>query len=248
MVLIEYDPSKTSYEVLVHYAYRNMDPFDGTGQFCNKGLGYAPAIFYATEEERLVVETVLETILLEKDWNPDDIEASILPRPVFWTAGVQDFYIRFPSQFGNFNNDCERPERLKQVWGEHEYDCFHDESHACFVTADNPFGDDEDDDWYNTTLGDDERHNNTTTKDDDAVVNSALIRITNADGVLVVAESNAKGAGPERTGKNGGNNGYVFLFIFVVGCVAAALVATWKGWVPKDSFWCPHRSPAVVMV
>ena len=37
VVLVEYDPSKTSYEILVEYAWRNLDPFDGFGQFCDKG-------------------------------------------------------------------------------------------------------------------------------------------------------------------------------------------------------------------
>mmetsp|Transcript_14844 Transcript_14844/g.21081 ORF Transcript_14844/g.21081 Transcript_14844/m.21081 type:complete len:141 (+) Transcript_14844:333-755(+) len=37
VILIEYDPLKTSYELLVGYAWRNLDPFDGNGQFCDKG-------------------------------------------------------------------------------------------------------------------------------------------------------------------------------------------------------------------
>lgn len=84
MILIEYDPRKTSYEVLVNYAYQNMDPFDGTGQFCDRGTSYYPAIFYATESELEVVEDVLAEILELKGWSNEDIAAPILQRPVFW--------------------------------------------------------------------------------------------------------------------------------------------------------------------
>merc|ERR1712224_824724 len=86
VILVEYDPNKTSFELMVEYAYRNMDPFDGTGQFCDKGSSYYPAIFYETDAERAIIETVLEEILLDNDWDPEDIQAPILPRPVFWKA------------------------------------------------------------------------------------------------------------------------------------------------------------------
>ena len=53
VILIEYDPSKTSYKVMVEYAWRNLDPFNGRGQFCDYGPSYYPAIFYANDEEKL---------------------------------------------------------------------------------------------------------------------------------------------------------------------------------------------------
>mmetsp|Transcript_15825 Transcript_15825/g.31509 ORF Transcript_15825/g.31509 Transcript_15825/m.31509 type:complete len:135 (-) Transcript_15825:1556-1960(-) len=33
VVLVEYDPAKSSYAELLRYAWRNIDPFDGAGQF-----------------------------------------------------------------------------------------------------------------------------------------------------------------------------------------------------------------------
>ncbi len=84
VVLVEYDPTKTSYEVLVQYAYRNMDVFDGAGQFCDKGRSYKPAIFYETEEEFGIAQDVLGEILEQKDWQLEDIAAPILKRPKFW--------------------------------------------------------------------------------------------------------------------------------------------------------------------
>jgi len=90
VVLIEYDPTKTSYELLVEYAYRNLDPFDGNGQFCDKGASYHPAIFFATEEEQLRAEEVLAEILeLYPDWSEESIKVPILERPKFWKGACR---------------------------------------------------------------------------------------------------------------------------------------------------------------
>ena len=83
-ILVEYDPSKTSYKVLVNYAFHNIDPFDGNGQFCDRGLSYSPAIFYDTEEELEIVNDVLDEILDIKNWTIEDIQVQVVER--------QDFY------------------------------------------------------------------------------------------------------------------------------------------------------------
>jgi len=175
VVLVEYDPTKTSYEVLVNYAYRNMDPFDGTGQFCDRGNSYYPAIYYQTESEREIAEDVLESILIENDWDSADIPAPILPRPVFWTAEEyhQDYYIKNPLDYGYYKNGCRRPQRLKEVWGTDVYKCYHDEEHTCFVAD-----------------GDNSNSNNST-----------VPQILNANGELVDADSNLKMVDPEQVGR-----------------------------------------------
>lgn len=177
VILIEYDPSKTSYEVLVNYAYRNMDPFNGNGQFCDKGSSYYPAIFYDTEEEQITAEIVLTEILeLNPDWNEDDIKAPILERPKFWEAEYyhQDYYIMNPSRYGYYKNACKRTQRLKEVWGEEEYKCYHDEEYECFAAYD--------------------PNNNTTIVVD---VVGGVATVVNDRGESVEAESNIKNAPAE---------------------------------------------------
>lgn len=135
VVLIEYDPTKTTFKLLVQYAYRNLDPFDAYGQFCDKGSSYYPAIFYANEEERLEVESVNEEILaMYPEWDPASVVVPILERPVFWTAEEyhQNYYIKKPKNYGYYKNACGRTKRLKSVWGEHEYFCYHDLEISCF--------------------------------------------------------------------------------------------------------------------
>lgn len=89
----------------------------------------------------------------------------------------QDYYIKNPSNYGYYKNACGRPKRLKEVWGEEEYTCYHDEAHTCFIDFDTD---------SNTTT-------TTTTIDGEP-------GIVNADGELVVAESNIKNVDAETAG------------------------------------------------
>ena len=144
VVLVEYDPTKTSYELLVNYAWRNLDPFDGIGQFCDKGSSYRPAIFYANEEEKEVADRVRDEVLAQNNWTIDEIAVPNLERPQFWTAEGyhQDYYIKNPSNYGFYKERCGRTRRLKAVWGDDEYKCYHDVDTTCFnMTVANEEGD-----------------------------------------------------------------------------------------------------------
>jgi len=144
VVLVEYDPLLTSYEVLVEYAWRNLDPFDGKGQFCDKGISYRPAIFYADDDERESAERVRSDILESEGWDENDVKVPDVERPIFWTAEDyhQDYYIKNPNNYAFYKSRCGRTNRLKQVWGEEEYYCYHDLTVGCFnMTVLNEEGD-----------------------------------------------------------------------------------------------------------
>ena len=55
-VQIAYDPAKISYEKLLEVYWRNVDPLDGGGQFCDRGHEYTTAIFYQNEEQKKLAE------------------------------------------------------------------------------------------------------------------------------------------------------------------------------------------------
>ncbi|KAL9188099.1 hypothetical protein ACHAXT_006477 [Thalassiosira profunda] len=127
VILIEYNPNLTSYEVMVEYAWRNLDPFDGGGQFCDRGFSYYPAIFYANEEERDIAERVkAEVLQTNPSWNEADLAVPLLERPKFWTAEGyhQNYYLTNPRNYGFYKERCGRTKRLKTVWGEDEYLCY----------------------------------------------------------------------------------------------------------------------------
>lgn len=61
-VEVIYDPTKISYQELVEYFYRRIDPTDFKGQFCDKGKQYQLAIYYNNDKQKQVAEEVTEKL------------------------------------------------------------------------------------------------------------------------------------------------------------------------------------------
>jgi peptide-methionine (S)-S-oxide reductase len=55
-VQVTYDPAKVSYEQLLEVFWRNVDPLDAGGQFCDRGDQYRTAIFAHGDEQRQLAE------------------------------------------------------------------------------------------------------------------------------------------------------------------------------------------------
>ena len=53
---VAYDPAKVSYEHLVEVFWRNVDPTDRGGQFCDRGSQYRTGIFYEGEAQKRAAE------------------------------------------------------------------------------------------------------------------------------------------------------------------------------------------------
>ena len=116
VVKIEYDPSKVNYQQLLDIFWRNVDPFDGRGQFCDKGTQYLSAIFYGNEEEKALAEASKKK-LIEKFGK--QVETQILPEAEFYAAEDyhQDYYKKNPIRYKLYRYGCGRDARLESVWG-----------------------------------------------------------------------------------------------------------------------------------
>ena len=53
-----YDPKVISYNQLLNVFWKNIDPYDAKGQFCDKGSSYLTAVFYQNEDEKIAFEKV----------------------------------------------------------------------------------------------------------------------------------------------------------------------------------------------
>lgn len=114
-VKIKYDPSKVSYGQLLDVYWVNIDPLDGSGQFCDKGQQYASAIFVKNDEERAAAEKSMASIHLD-----GKVETKILPASEFYPAEEyhQDYYRKNPIRYNYYRWGCGRDKRLKQLWGD----------------------------------------------------------------------------------------------------------------------------------
>ncbi len=51
-VRVVYDPARVTYARLLEVFWRNVDPLDAAGQFCDRGQEYRPVVFVHDEEQR----------------------------------------------------------------------------------------------------------------------------------------------------------------------------------------------------
>lgn len=117
VVQVLYDPRVISFEELLYVYWRNVDPLDGRGQFCDRGLTYRPAIFFRTDEQRELAERSLkqvEEILGER------VEVRIQPLAAFFAAedDHQDYFKKNKIRYWYYRNRCGRDARLEDLWGD----------------------------------------------------------------------------------------------------------------------------------
>jgi peptide-methionine (S)-S-oxide reductase len=115
---VDYDPTRVSYEKLLEVFWRNIDPLDAGGQFCDKGPQYRAAIFVADDRERALAEA--SKAALEKSGKlPGRIVTQILPAGAFYPAEAyhQDYYRKNPTAYSYYRWSCGRDRRLERLWG-----------------------------------------------------------------------------------------------------------------------------------
>jgi peptide-methionine (S)-S-oxide reductase len=118
VVQIEYDPSKVSYATLVETFWRNVDPTQRDGQFCDHGSQYRTAIFYHNDEQKRVAEASKAALQKNKPFK-GDIVTELAPAPEFYRAEEyhQDFYKKNPTRYKLYRTGCGRDARLQALWG-----------------------------------------------------------------------------------------------------------------------------------
>ena len=112
-----YDADKVSYETLLNVYWRNVDPFDAGGQFCDRGSPYRPAIFPANAEQR----TLAEASYGEVDARfAQPLAVEIIDLETFYPAEDyhQNFYKTNPDRYYSYRTGCRRDARLQQIWGD----------------------------------------------------------------------------------------------------------------------------------
>jgi peptide-methionine (S)-S-oxide reductase len=117
-VQVDYDPAQITYERLLEVFWRNIDPIDRSGQFCDKGPQYRSAIFVLDASQRALAE-VSKAALARSEKLPGRIVTEILPATKFYPAEDyhQDYYRKNPTRYGFYRWNCGRDSRLQQLWG-----------------------------------------------------------------------------------------------------------------------------------
>lgn len=119
VVEVTYDPTKTSYKELVKHFLRHIDPTDPDGSFGDRGQAYAPAIYFASEEERNIAEEVIDE--LEKSGRfTEPLAVSVEPRQKFWPAEEyhQDYAEKNPAHYQAYRRASGRDAFIAENWSD----------------------------------------------------------------------------------------------------------------------------------
>lgn len=118
-VHITYDPTKISYPALLDVFWRQINPTDNGGQFCDRGPQYRSMIFYHTKTQRLLAEKS-KAELGKSERYKAPIITGIIPFRTFYPAEAshQGYHKKNPIQYKFYRFSCGRDQYLKKIWGD----------------------------------------------------------------------------------------------------------------------------------
>src|SRR4030065_415569 len=116
-VQITYDPSKITYDKLVDVFWRQIDPTDAGGQFVDRGSQYRTAIFYHSDEQKVLAEKS-KAKLARSGRYKKPVVTEILPIDEFYMAEEyhQDYYKKESLRYKSYRNHSGRDQVLKGLW------------------------------------------------------------------------------------------------------------------------------------
>jgi peptide-methionine (S)-S-oxide reductase len=119
-VKIEYDSTKTDYAKLLDAYWHSTDPTDATGQFCDKGESYTPAIFVMNAEEKALAEKSKAEVAAQLGVK---VATQIIDATEFWPAEDfhQNYYQTHDLKYSYYRNACGRDDRIRSIWGKDEH-------------------------------------------------------------------------------------------------------------------------------
>jgi len=116
VVQVLYDSTTVSYDRLLRVYWHNVDPFDGTGQFCDRGSQYRPAVFAHDDRQFRLAQQSKDTVAAQFD---RDIAVQVQSLDAFYAAEEyhQNYYKKNPRDYKRYRNGCGRDARLQEIWG-----------------------------------------------------------------------------------------------------------------------------------
>ena len=96
VVLVTYDSQVVTLSEIYRLYFRNIDPLDGDGQFCDRGDSYRPVIFFENLEEKNEALKTLLSASKELGVPLEKINVDLKSRSKFWIA--EDYHQDFANK------------------------------------------------------------------------------------------------------------------------------------------------------
>jgi len=115
VIEVTYDSSIVSYRNLLEVYWKNIDPFDSEGQFCDKGKSYRSVIFFENQNQKDLIDKSFTD--LEKKFN-NKIVTLVWEFEKFYPAENyhQDYYEKNFIHYLMYKKSCKREETLNKIW------------------------------------------------------------------------------------------------------------------------------------
>jgi len=114
---IHFDPKKITYEQLLNYFWRHIDPTDAGGQFVDRGPQYRGVIFYHDETQKQIAENS-RAALAKSGKFTKPVATEILQLDKFYPAEDyhQDYYKKNPLRYKYYRSGSGRDKFLINIW------------------------------------------------------------------------------------------------------------------------------------
>ena len=114
-VKIIYDPEIISYSKVLDVYWKNIDPFDSEGQFCDKGYSYKSIVFFNNTDQKKIIHQSIADIELKFN---KKVVTYIREFDKFYKAESyhQDYYHENFINYLMYKNGCGREKTLKKIW------------------------------------------------------------------------------------------------------------------------------------
>jgi peptide-methionine (S)-S-oxide reductase len=116
-VRVRFDPKQITYRQLLDRYWKLVDPTDASGQFCDRGPSYRPAVFVDGPGQQKIAEE--SRLAAAMNLKVGRMLTPILPAGPFYQAEAyhRDFARRNAARYEIYRVGCGRDARLAEVWG-----------------------------------------------------------------------------------------------------------------------------------
>lgn len=117
-VKVTYNPSLVSYEELLLHFWHDINPTQANGQFADVGKQYTTAIYFNSESQKKSAEASKAQLAASGKFT-QPIATVVIPHTIFYSAEKyhQDYYLKKPRHFRNYEVGSGRSDYVKHVWG-----------------------------------------------------------------------------------------------------------------------------------
>ena len=112
---ITYDTNIVTYEELLDTFWKNIDPFDKYGQFCDKGKSYRSVAFFENMAQKKIINKSIDEIERKFDAK---IVTLVWKFDTFYVAEDyhQNYYQNNFLRYLAYKKACQREEVLNKIW------------------------------------------------------------------------------------------------------------------------------------